>query len=93
MFDEFKGSIKMLLLLIDNPFGITRLEFLKFLKEQGVGGTAAYKAIEALKSYELISVYNMQARTGKQVLITELTKKGAKIAQKLQEIMKILEEE
>ena len=93
MFDEYKGSIKMLLLLRENPFGIARLEFLKSLKKQGVGGTAAYKSIEALKSHELILEKKMQlARSGKRVVITELTKKGAKIAQKLQEIMNMLDE-
>jgi hypothetical protein len=47
MFDEYKGSIRLLLTI--PPHGIPRLALFKELEKQKVGRTAAYRTIDALR--------------------------------------------
>jgi len=71
---------------------MNRLELLDELRKVNVGRTAAYNAIETLKTLSLIEE-GQRISEGKRVIITYISKKGIEIAKKLREITTILDGE
>ena len=90
--DEVKGTLRLLYVLYYDPRPITRLELLEEMKKINVGRTAAYKAIETLRSLGLITE-NQEVYSGKRVIVTYISEKGIAVGEKLDEIKRMLESE
>lgn len=86
---EQNGSLEILLLLLEKE-NIKITEILAYLREQRIGQSSMYSALKQLKHAtlidETISVYP-------KLRLIRLTPKGRRVAQKILEIKKILEEE
>jgi len=88
--DEGKGTIRLLLTLYNEYRPISRLELLDELRKVNLGRTAAYKAIETLKALNLIEE-GKSVHEGKRVITTSISEKGIEVAEKLDEIITMLD--
>lgn len=79
IFDQSTATLRLLLTLRKQEYPMTRLTLLRKLKEENVGRTAAYKALEVCENLGLI-VMTTHNVMGKRVLKTELSQKGESMA-------------
>ena len=90
--DEEKGALRILLYLAYSQGSENRRRMIEDLGSKGVGKTAFYSSLKALKDLNLVEEAKV-SRDNKQFVETRLTGKGSKVAVKLDRIQKLLAEE
>jgi len=89
--DKVKGTLTLLNVLSYEQRPIERLELLTEMNKRNIGRSASYKSITALVGLGLI-VEKQRVSSGKRVIMTHPTERGFKVAEKLEEIIEILDE-
>lgn len=88
--DEGKASLRILATILYNQVPVTRQELIEQLEREGVARTSFYSSLKILKNIGLIED-SSEVRDRKRVKLTQLTKKGKKVASKLIEIVRFFE--
>ena len=84
--DNQKGSLRLLLILLNEcPFN-TRMELIDAAKNHGIAASAMYRILKNFKELDFIT--EKTTNTGQK--ITNLTSKGVLIAMQLEEIHELL---
>ncbi len=89
--DKVKGTLTLLNILSFDQRPFQRLELLDEMNKRNIGRSATYKAITALVELGLI-VEKQGITSGKRVIWTYPTERGFKVAEKIEEIIKIIDE-
>jgi Fe2+ or Zn2+ uptake regulation protein len=79
VFDQSTATMRLLLALRNQAYPMTRLTLLRKLREENVGRTAAYKALEVCENLGLV-VETAYKVGGARVLSTDLSEKGKSAA-------------
>ncbi len=90
--DKARGSLRLLHILGNRIPPMSRSTFLKFAERSGVGKSAFYSSIRALRELGLIEEKRVR-NGGVSLKVTELTPRGVSVAKRVSELLSDLSNE